>query len=264
MLGKLIKYEFKATGRIFLPLYGAILIVALLNKFLGRSTQGVFEELNKLGDFTVIALVTLFIALGVVTIVATIQRFQKNLLSDEGYLMFTLPVKTRSLILSKMIAAIVWIILSGLTGVAAFGILFISKEFMVELMPVLSELMSQVTHILQEETGRMGLLLFVQIMITGLLSYIQFIVSIYLALAIGQFPNFQKHRTAASFIAFFVINIGINGVLGLAINGVLGFATIFEANPNMYIFIANLVTLTLTVGMFEATNYILKNQLNLE
>ena len=259
MLGKLIKYEFKATGRTFLPLYGAILVVALLNRFLGRNTQGVFEELNKLGDFTVMALVALFIALGVITIVATIQRFQKNLLSDEGYLMFTLPVKTRSLILSKMIVAIVWIILSGLVGIAAFGILFISKEFITELMPLLSELMSQVMHILQEETGRVSILVIVQFIAAGFISYIQFIVSIYLALAIGQFPNFQKHRTAASFIAFFVINLVVNWVLGLAI-----FAGDFVANANMNMFIGNLIALVVTVGMFEATNYILRNHLNLE
>lgn len=259
MLGKLMKYEFKATGRTFLPLYGAILVVALLNRFLGRNTQGVFEELNKVGDFTVVALVALFIALGVITIVATIQRFQKNLLSDEGYLMFTLPVKTRSLILSKMIVAIVWIILSGLVGIAAFGILFISKEFITELMPLLSELMSQAIYLLQEEVGRVSILVIAQFIVAGFLSYIQFIVSIYLALAIGQFPNFQKHRTAASFIAFFVINLVVNWVLGLAI-----FAGDFTANVNMNMFIGNLIVLVLTVGMFEATNYILRNHLNLE
>ena len=86
MLGKLIKYEFKATGRTFLPLYGAILLVALIQRFLGRNNKGVFEELNTLGNFTNLALVGLFIALVVITLIVTIQRFQKNLLSDEGYL----------------------------------------------------------------------------------------------------------------------------------------------------------------------------------
>lgn len=31
MLGKLLKYELKASGRIFIPLYIAILIVAVFN-----------------------------------------------------------------------------------------------------------------------------------------------------------------------------------------------------------------------------------------
>ena len=38
MLGKLIKYEFKATGRILLPLYGALLVFALINRLLFRSS----------------------------------------------------------------------------------------------------------------------------------------------------------------------------------------------------------------------------------
>jgi len=34
MLGKLLKYEFKATARLFLPLYLALLAFALINCFL--------------------------------------------------------------------------------------------------------------------------------------------------------------------------------------------------------------------------------------
>ena len=36
MLKKLMKYEFKATGRLMLPLYGALIGLALINKiFIG-------------------------------------------------------------------------------------------------------------------------------------------------------------------------------------------------------------------------------------
>ena len=36
------------------------------------------------------------IAAFVITLIVIIQRFYKNLLTDEGYLMFTLPVKAHS------------------------------------------------------------------------------------------------------------------------------------------------------------------------
>ncbi|MEG0501998.1 MAG: ABC transporter permease, partial [Cellulosilyticaceae bacterium] len=153
MLGKLIKYEFKATGRTFLPLYGAILIVALVHRVLGRSSQELFEELNRVGDFATIALVALFMALGVITLIVTIQRFQKSLLSDEGYLMFTLPVKIRSLIASKMVVATTWVILSGIVGIISFVILFANKEFFAEFLPLLSEMITQMKEILQDESG---------------------------------------------------------------------------------------------------------------
>ena len=32
MLGKLLKYEFKATGRVFLPMFGALLIISVINR----------------------------------------------------------------------------------------------------------------------------------------------------------------------------------------------------------------------------------------
>lgn len=64
-------------------------------------------------------------ALGVLTIVVTIQRFRKNLLGDEGYLMFTLPVSTSSLILSKCITALIYAVLSFIVAVFTFGVLML-------------------------------------------------------------------------------------------------------------------------------------------
>ena len=88
MLGKLLKYELKATSRVFIPLYIAILVVSIVN---GLSLN--LEILNIQGLATIV-LMCLFISLFVITIVVTIQRFNKNLLKDEGYLMFTLPVNS--------------------------------------------------------------------------------------------------------------------------------------------------------------------------
>ena len=262
MLGKLLKYEFKATGRTFLPLYGAILLVTLIQRLFGRSNQELFVELNRLGDFTTIALVALFMALGVITLLMTIQRFQKNLLTDEGYLMFTLPVSTRNIIISKLIVAITWVILSGIVGIITFCILFIYPGFWGELMMLLKELPEVLSSI---EISVQGSIIFmmIQLMVAGLLTYIQFVITIYLSLAIGQFPKFQKHRTAASFITFFLINI----VMGW-IGGMIGFQLtpeqLFNLNPNMIFFVANVITLVITVILFEATNYILNRHLNLE
>ena len=111
MLGKLLKYEFKATSRILLPLYGALLIFAFIVKiFIGTKLDGV--NMDFLGGIP--AVVSIFTygatmaAVFIVTIFIIIQRFYKNLLGDEGYLMNTLPVSTTSNISSKLISAIIW------------------------------------------------------------------------------------------------------------------------------------------------------------
>ena len=105
MLGKLTKYEIKATARIFLPLYAGLLLFALINK--------VFIEINllqtKMAFLSAISGMIYFfiiVATFIITLVVMIQRFYKNLLSDEGYLMFTIPVTPSKHIISKMIVSI--------------------------------------------------------------------------------------------------------------------------------------------------------------
>lgn len=92
MLGKLLKYELKATSRTFLPIYGALILVALGNRLFRMG------NINLGFGLTTAILVGLFVALGVLTLMVTIQRFNRNLLGDEGYLMFTLPVGPNQLI----------------------------------------------------------------------------------------------------------------------------------------------------------------------
>ena len=109
MLGKLMKYEFKATSRMLLPINGAMLLFALINRL--------FMELNffQTGNMAISALATVMavmyvmviIAAFVITLIVIIQRFYKNLLTDEGYLMFKLPVKAHSQITSNGIDAYV-------------------------------------------------------------------------------------------------------------------------------------------------------------
>ena len=105
MLGKLFKYEVKATARIFLPLYFVLIVFAIINSFMSFNAD----------DFSLPQFITLtlyiFILVGmfVASLIVMIQRFYKNLLSEEGYLMFTLPVKPYKHIISKLIVSVMWI-----------------------------------------------------------------------------------------------------------------------------------------------------------
>ncbi len=65
-------------------------------------------------------LFALWVAMGVLTVVSIIQRFYKNLLGDEGFLMFTLPVSSTTLLGSKMLAAMLWTIASSMVGMLSF------------------------------------------------------------------------------------------------------------------------------------------------
>src|SRR5680860_1037839 len=90
MLSKLLKYEIKATGRIFLPLFLALLIFAGITRFISAVGP---EKWATPAILSMIIYIIIMVGMFVMTFLMMIQRFYKNLLSDEGYLMLTLPTK---------------------------------------------------------------------------------------------------------------------------------------------------------------------------
>ena len=134
MLAKLIKHEFKATACIFLPILGTVLVLtgaaALTVKLggilvlpggtgWGGPVLGLASGLLCL--LTFIAMMAMMTA----AVVVTIQRFYKNLLGDEGYLMFTLPVTPAQHITAKLAVGTVWTLLSlALAVLAAAALIF--------------------------------------------------------------------------------------------------------------------------------------------
>ena len=96
MLTKLLKYEFRATARVMLPLYLILLATALGANL---STRG----MGDLGTLLVLAFALAILAVFIMSVVIMAQRFRQNLLGDEGYLMNTLPVQSWQLVLSKLV-----------------------------------------------------------------------------------------------------------------------------------------------------------------
>ena len=118
MLVKLIGYETKAFGRIMLPLYAAMLGFALIT---GLSLRVMPEDfLSGLPGVLLFMLYgILMMSIVVMTCVLSVTRFYKNLLGVEGYLMFSLPTGTGTLIASKVISVILWSAMSTVTAVLA-------------------------------------------------------------------------------------------------------------------------------------------------
>jgi hypothetical protein len=219
MLGKLIKYEFKATAKIILLFYAALLVVALINYLVmpwtdtGSSinsalsagsaldtTKGVLQGLL----ITTYLLFT--VAAIVVSLVVVVLRFYK-MLGDEGYLMFTLPVTTAQHIFSKLIVAVVWNLLSLLiVGISAFIVI---GRF--DVIQSLSELWREAAAY----GVRPGLWLFC-IVLCVLLYLISAILEFYAAISIG--PHITKSRVGGSIIAFIIIYVATQFV---ALIGVL-------------------------------------------
>ena len=117
MLGKLMKHEFRATARIMLPVMGAMAALALLANLSIRGLAGNLSDVPMLKIlFTLIIIFfgAAVVATVVMSLVIMVSRFYRNLLKDEGYLMFTLPVSVHELIWSKLIVSLVWFLATGL------------------------------------------------------------------------------------------------------------------------------------------------------
>ena len=106
MLKKLLKYEFKATARTYGGMYLALLAASVL---FGGSVWR-WNGTNSDAYSTLVGLMSLvytavIIGTVVVTIMTIVQRFYRNLLGREGYLMHTLPVTETQLVTSKLTPA---------------------------------------------------------------------------------------------------------------------------------------------------------------
>ena len=116
---KLLKYEWKACARICLPLYGAMLLMSVGQRSDDNRACTGFYEWYPDSDSRM-----LYFAMLVAVFVGDrgilIQRFYKNLLGDEGYLMFTLPVTVAQHIWSKVIVAVAICFLSGIVATAQY------------------------------------------------------------------------------------------------------------------------------------------------
>ena len=101
MLTKLIKQEFRATARVMIPMYLVMLALAVGARFFT-------DDLGDLGDLLKALCALAVLACILVNVAAMILRFKQNLLGDEGYLMFTLPVTVHQHLWAKLVAAVAW------------------------------------------------------------------------------------------------------------------------------------------------------------
>lgn len=110
MLGKLLKYEFKATGRMMLPFFGALAVLTLaawtVMTFINTGYSAVLSAVN--GIVLTLYFLSL-VATGTVTLILIVYHFYRSFLSDEGYCTFSLPAGINSQLGAKLLCAAAWI-----------------------------------------------------------------------------------------------------------------------------------------------------------
>ncbi len=205
-LGTLLKYEFKSVGRVLMPLFGLFLAVSLL---CGLAN---FESIHTGVRVLAVALGVLYTlmacAVVVVTAIVLIQRFNKNLLGNEGYLCFTLPVSVNSHIACKTISAGIWLTIGAITGMLSLALLLMN-------MVTPMELIIEGQRLLHEMAGfhgtLTGILVIVEIIVLLMLVFGEAAVKIYAAISLGQL--WSGHRVAGAIFSFIGFSI-VETILG--------------------------------------------------
>lgn len=263
MLRKLLKYEIKATARIFLPIYLALLLVSVVNQLIpDMNLEQAFTLADILGIITALIYVLIIVGMFVMTLIVTIQRFYKNLLADEGYLMFTLPVESWKHIMSKLLISVMWSVIS--VFVAFVSVMIIERVSLAEL----SYYLKLFYTIIESYFESRATLMIAESILTALLVLVSSGLMIYAAIAIGQLCN--KHRILSSVGAYSCIYI-INQIL-MTIALFIAFGSgiftygIFDEPSNVFILlrINNILLIVTGVAYFLITNFILTKKLNLE
>ena len=246
MMGKLMKYDLKSMLKVIVPFWIAMFVTGILWSAQAKLTLLDINVADSRGNLimgiTMLLFLLLIMAVVVMNIVVIIQRFWKGLLKEEGYLMFTIPVSERSLILSKVcsgllvtIGTIVVIILMSLVMGIMHGMRITAL--------LQSDIMRQFVHDWGAYT-----------MILGIVAVLGGIYHLYAAMAIGQLSS--RNRFIWSFAAYIVLAV----IVSLVENLILGGGTASYVNEWFYV-----VTGAVEIILYHiATEYILKKKLNLE
>ena len=212
MLGKLIKHEFRATGRVMGPIFLALMASAVMANFSSRVLDAVDNKvLNILGVLFLVVFVVALIGAAVMALVVMVQRFNKNLLGDQGYLMFTLPVSVHSLIFSKIIVSSVWFILTGIAEALAVLIASFRVDYVTGFASFIKELFSSITSYYALH----GAAIFAETVVVIFLACAASCLMFYAAMSVGY--SFSNHKVLLSVVFYFVMYFTVQfiGVTGL-------------------------------------------------
>ena len=289
MLKQLLKYEFKATKRLYFGLYLALALLSVVLGVTFRQEHALAHSTSfqNLEVILMIVYVSVILAIAVLCFVNTIQRFYQNLLGREGYLMHTLPVNENQLILSKLLTSMVWVLCSGLVGIVCITVMVSIGVLDAEVLGTENwDSWMQLWGMLYGELGAKFWLVMFWTILINLARLASLILCVYAACMIAH--QFPKHVMVAGILAFIGLNIvetqldkllGTNDVsmivdvtyrvVDVNVTGVTygmtpmqTMTTAFGAGSG-YLF-CFVVTSAFAVAYFCLTRWLMKHKLNLE
>lgn len=264
MLGKLIKQEIKITSRTILPMYLCFIVTTLLLKLSTVISVGHYY-FDLFQVVTGLLYVVLLLGVFLLTYFVIVKRFYNGVFGDEGYLMFTLPVKPGQILNSKLITSFFWLLLSAPLVLVSFFILLGNTDLYRELLSLLSVISEEIA-ILEMSGFSTGLFL-AEIILSGILKMVSSLLCFYLAITLGH-HFFGEHRLLGTLGC--LIGIGIlESTVETFLQGFIANMDSINAMTELYMNFSSYFLCSILLSLFTAilyygiTHYFLNHKLNL-
>lgn len=271
MLGKLMKNEWRTTWRIITLMNLFVIIITLLASVFLYLKLWTFDPNN---IFAVLCLIFYYLGIMFVSTAVCIYiayRFYKNIYSDEGYLMHTLPVTKHQLLVSKIAVASIQLLLTMLVIITSLLSLSysayhtlgtddmskVSHEFYNVLLPQLQ---------LSGDTMSFPISFAVYMVLTFIAGSISSVLMSYCAISLGQL--FSKHKLMSSILCYLGIYIVMQTVTTIALLPAFAVNTLkgssFSGIFSGFFAITLVITVVFTVIFYILSYYIMNKKLNLD
>lgn len=277
MLKKLIKHEWKDTWLIgticsIIVLAFAVIGLFIFNEDVWQKSTARSDMASNLTMLTMsLYLMTFFIGLTATAFIVKYYffwRYYKNLFTDQGYLMNTLPVKCTDLINAKLIVAVIWHYIINI--VIGLGIIILIMCFSSSIIPSHDEarFWQEILELYQEIVlSKIGahIPFLIGISLCGLLAPVVNVLLMFTAVGIGQLAKKNKFLFSVLILIGFMfcrrtIAYFISMPIALVMDTRVTSTNAVDAASFIFVFIFTGAIIVL----YLLNKYFLKKKLNLE
>lgn len=233
MLGKLIKYEWKATVKLMLVTYGALALATIMGSLsLYQLNYADEQGMQTFAVWIVLLCVYFFAVVGIYVgdFIYLCAHYHKTMYSAQGYLTHTLPVSSAAVFGAKTLTAYIWMLISSFVSMLSVLIVLQVSTRGAFGRAVSIDNWELISRHINEDTGLSAGVFLFSVIINLLLSLLIILLHIYASMAIGQL--FNTRRAAFSILAAFCLYM-LQEALGLILLAVSQFSLLYNTASRM-------------------------------
>lgn len=283
MFSKLLKHEWRANWNLLSLLTLAAIGVAVLGTIALRVLVNYSEQIAQSESFLQLLLLPLgllvFVSFLVLALYAAavnivlLFRFYKNKFTDEGYLTFTLPVKTSQIFLSSAVHMLIWMVISLVLVFVLFAMMILfgtatSGLVNMELIDIFKDMkyvMEGLAQIFRELLGdSMGVLTLLQMLISPVYSVVLSMTCVTLGAVLAK-----KHKILAAIGISYAASMAL-GIVSSIVTSIPSLLIIGNPSQNaasmlftVMAVLQLLIYVAVAIGGYFLSTHLMKNKLNL-